>query len=286
MSGQGIGMMDPAYFVGRKAILSWINEAFELSLSKIEETASGAVACQILDALYPGELPASKIRWDAKSSHEMLENYKLIQSLFTKKGITKNVEVEKLTRGRYQDNLELCQWLKSFFEKNYTGNSYDPVTRRQKGRGADTTVSFSTVGKNAGPRILPINGSATDDMPTNTAAPVSHAPKAAAVASPTGNMRGASTVGASASNNHMSSSTGPAATKRINELSTQVADLRLTVESLEKERDFYFGKLRDIEILLQSYNGTDKGTVDTIFKILYATDENAEFVAQDGDVSM
>ena len=29
------------------------------------------------------------------------------------------------------------------------------------------------------------------------------------------------------------------------------ADLRLTVQSLEKERDFYFSKLREIEIMLQ-----------------------------------
>ena len=36
----------------------------------------------------------------------------------------------------------------------------------------------------------------------------------------------------------------------------------------QKERDFYFGKLRDIEILLQSYAGPDRATADTIFKIL------------------
>ena len=33
--------MDPAYFVGRKAILDWLNNTFQMNLSKIEETASG-----------------------------------------------------------------------------------------------------------------------------------------------------------------------------------------------------------------------------------------------------
>lgn len=36
------GMMDPAYFVGRRAILDWLNNTFHMNLAKIEETASGA----------------------------------------------------------------------------------------------------------------------------------------------------------------------------------------------------------------------------------------------------
>lgn len=32
----------------------------------------------------------------------------------------------------------------------------------------------------------------------------------------------------------------------------QITELKLSVDGLEKERDFYFAKLRDIEILCQS----------------------------------
>ena len=32
----------------------------------------------------------------------------------------------------------------------------------------------------------------------------------------------------------------------------QITTLKLSIDSLEKERDFYFSKLRDIEILCQS----------------------------------
>ena len=35
-------------------------------------------------------------------------------------------------------------------------------------------------------------------------------------------------------------------------LSVQITDLKLSLDVLEKERDFYFSKLRDIEILCQT----------------------------------
>lgn len=43
-----------------------------------------------------------------------------------------------------------------------------------------------------------------------------------------------------------------AAKRKLAEANAQIAELKVSVDGLEKERDFYFGKLRDIEILLQS----------------------------------
>ncbi|XP_025825446.1 microtubule-associated protein RP/EB family member 1A-like [Panicum hallii] len=39
--------------------------------------------------------------------------------------------------------------------------------------------------------------------------------------------------------------------EQIQQLSEKIADLKVSVDSMEKERDFYFSKLRDIEILCQ-----------------------------------
>jgi RP/EB family microtubule-associated protein len=56
------------------------------------------------------------------------------------------------------------------------------------------------------------------------------------------------------------------------ELIQQVKVLKLTVEDLEKERDFYFGKLRNIELICQENEGENDPVLQRIVDILYATD--------------
>jgi len=48
---ENIGMMEGAYFVSKNDILKWINETLELNLTKIEQTAPGHIACQIIDII-------------------------------------------------------------------------------------------------------------------------------------------------------------------------------------------------------------------------------------------
>ncbi|EJK49410.1 hypothetical protein THAOC_31718 [Thalassiosira oceanica] len=52
-----------AYFVSRNEILSFFNGLLDLNLTKIEETASGAVACQLTEYIFPGSIPMSKVNW-------------------------------------------------------------------------------------------------------------------------------------------------------------------------------------------------------------------------------
>jgi hypothetical protein len=63
-----VGMMDAAYFTGRVQLLSFFNELLQLNLSKIEETASGAVACQLTEYIFPGSIPMQRVNWEAKVS--------------------------------------------------------------------------------------------------------------------------------------------------------------------------------------------------------------------------
>lgn len=68
--------------------------------------------------------------------------------------------------------------------------------------------------------------------------------------------------------------------KNLDESRKQYSDLKQEMECLEKERDFYFEKLRDIEVMLQDIEDKGQGNDLTaqIFKVLYATAEGFEAV--------
>lgn len=38
--------------------------------------------------------------------------------------------MDRLIKGRFQDNFEFLQWFKKFFDANYDGRDYDPVEAR------------------------------------------------------------------------------------------------------------------------------------------------------------
>ena len=61
--------------------------------------------------------------------------------------------------------------------------------------------------------------------------------------------------------------------QKIAALTEELTTLKLTVTELEKERDFYFGKLRDIEITCQTTEKTEvTQVVEDIQKILYSSE--------------
>lgn len=62
---------------------------------------------------------------------------------------------------------------------------------------------------------------------------------------------------------------------KVEELTAQIMDLKMSVEGLEKERDFYFGKLRDIEVMCQENEETNP-LIHKILEVLYATEVSDE----------
>ncbi|CDU16459.1 uncharacterized protein PY17X_0407900 [Plasmodium yoelii] len=130
------GNMDSGFVVSRKELIEWVNSFLKLNITKIEQCSNGAIYIQLLDILFPNKSVLHKAKWNAKMEYECIVNYKLIQSVFNKIGIKKHMDIDKLIKGKYQDNLEFLQWFKAFFERLVDYNNeqianYDAMERRK-----------------------------------------------------------------------------------------------------------------------------------------------------------
>lgn len=143
-----------------------------------------------------------------------------------------------------QDNLEFLQWTKRFWDQHYPGGDYDAPARR-KAAGAPAAVSAPSGGVRSGANSAGATRRGTTPTVGGTR------PRVAAGA-------GGATSAA---------------------LQQEIATQKEAIAGLEKERDFYFAKLRDIELLLQSAIEADpelENQEDTLVKhiqgILYSTE--------------
>ncbi|XP_033644589.1 microtubule-associated protein RP/EB family member 1-like isoform X1 [Asterias rubens] len=250
--------------MSRNVMLQWVNTSIVLNYSKIEELCTGAAYAQFLDLLFPdANISLKKISFTAKLEHQYIANWKIVQSSFKKIGIDKIIPVDKLIKGRFQDNFEFVQWFKKFFDANYGGQEYDAVAARHgqattggPGGVAHKKVATKTPSAEASPmkctKQLPVK------EPRTTV-------KAAAVAKPA--------AGAATRNNNQKSNRE---NMEVAELKLKAKEAEIAIESLEKERDFYFEKLRNIEVICQEGENEEIPGVKRILEILYATEDGFE----------
>lgn len=235
----------------RTELLQWLNDLLQINYSKIEQCGTGGAYCQILDSIY-GDVPMQKVKMNAKHEYEFLANYKVMQVFFKQKKIDKPIPVDKLVKCKMQDNLEFLQWLKRYWLSTYGGQPYDAVARR---RGAPADVPATMAPIRAGPGL----SASTSRAPVGRKTPL-------------GTRAGSATSGVSA--------------EQLASAQAQVREMSAHLEGLEKERDFYFAKLRDIEILAQQQievleaEGKDDVTLREIQKILYSTEDGFEVPEQ------
>lgn len=254
--------------LSRHDMLSWVNDCLRSQFTKIEELCTGAAYCQYMDMLFPGSVPMKRVKFRTNLDHEYIQNFKILQAAFKKMNVDKIIPIDKLIKGRFQDNFEFLQWFKKFFDANYDGREYDALLARDNlpmgmgsGAGAPKGNGVSAV---VAPRKMPVG--------TNVAAragikPI--APNRPLVQSPPSRFGG----GGVNVNTSKSSSQNSVTNQQIEELTSQMTEMRLNFEGLEKERDFYFSKLRDIEILCQDDEQSQSPFVQKILEILYATED-------------
>merc|ERR1712032_1353266 len=102
-----------------------------MDYTKIEQVSSGAAYCQMMDAIKPGCVPLSKVKFDSIHSYDHVHNFKLLQKASAKNGIRRNIDIDKLTKGKYLDNLEFLQWFKRYFDGNYISGEYYPAKEKR-----------------------------------------------------------------------------------------------------------------------------------------------------------
>ncbi|RTG88639.1 microtubule-associated protein, RP/EB family [Schistosoma bovis] len=176
------------------------------------------------------------------------------------------VPIEKLVKGKFQDNFEFLQWFKRFFDVNYDGHLYDALTARggEKIIGSGKTPNKSQL-----------------DQPRNSissnAKPVGQKQVVTTLRTSQSGVSGTPT-----NNNHYSAGDNAEVAilkQQFDQLTLEAEQNKTTIEGLLRERDFYFNKLRSIEIICQENRKVD--LTKSIFEILYATEDG--FTAPDAE---
>ncbi|KAJ1526018.1 hypothetical protein ONE63_009192 [Megalurothrips usitatus] len=245
--------------LSRHDMLAWVNDCLASSFAKIEELCTGAAYCQFMDMLFPGSVPLKRVKFRTQLEHEYIQNFKLLQAAFKKMSVDKVIPVDRLIKGRFQDNFEFLQWFKKFFDANYDGSPYDGLEARGGlglGSGScDLVVHQSSVPVPSAPRhTAPRVPTMQPRQPIRQSGNV---PKAAPTRTPARPAVGSNQRGDA---------------YKLEELSLENKEYKLTVEGLEKERDFYFGKLRNIELMCQEHDGEELPILQKILDVLYATE--------------
>ncbi|KAK5125492.1 hypothetical protein LTR85_000603 [Meristemomyces frigidus] len=238
----------------RQELLAWLNGLLQLNMTKVEQCGTGAALCQVYDSIFL-DLPMSRVKFTANADYAYLENFKILTNAFRKHRIDHPIPVEQLIKCKMQDNLEFLQWTKRYWDQYYPGGDYDALGRR-KGQAA---------GGGGGRDGGSVRSSGAGAMSSGAGNAAARRPAAAAAPRTNSRQTGGGGAGASAV------------------IQQKNAELMETVQGLERERDFYFSKLRDIELLIQQAMEADPALEEDegsllkqIQTILYSTEEGFE----------
>uniref|UniRef100_A0A0K0G361 Eb1 (inferred by orthology to a D. melanogaster protein) n=1 Tax=Strongyloides venezuelensis TaxID=75913 RepID=A0A0K0G361_STRVS len=286
--------------LSRHEMLLWVNDCLQSSYSKIEQLHDGAGYCLFTDLLFPGSIQLKRVKWNSRLELDWLANWKVVQLAWKQLGIDKSVPVDRLIKGKFQDNFEFLQWFKKFFDANYEGHEYNPIDARGGeplpigGDGKSGTPSSNMVSKptlkshsgsskaisgmrtssnysvnsNASTSKKPISNTTTPKAPPSKglpkATPVFH--DSADGGKKLGQQQPPKVVGIEPAIHNQ-------VVQELEEVRRQLIESEEVLGCMEKERDFYFSKLRDLEILCQDNETTGQIDVKKVLEILYATEE-------------
>ncbi|XP_058066964.1 microtubule-associated protein RP/EB family member 1-like [Anopheles bellator] len=213
--------------LSRIELLAWVNRTLMSEFKKVEELCTGAAYCQLMDVLFPGCLPLKRVKFCTNVQHDFLNNLRIFQNGLVSLKVEKSVPIERLAKGRFQDNFEFLQWFKKFFDANYDGKEYDaPLVRNHvpMGYGAPSVLRPSQR-----PNV-----------------------KVPPVALTTGKERIKSTDSATGIGKREKDDS-KADGAIIDELSKEIGDLAIKMQDAEMARDYYYQKLMLVESWIKEH---------------------------------
>lgn len=240
-----------------------------------------------------------RVDFAATAEYKYLANWKVVQQCFTKHKIDKMIPVERLAKCKMQDNLEFLQWCRKYWDQYYPGGEYDAAGRRSGAAGAaaagpnlSASVSSSAAAGGHGGRSASATSAASSNNVRRAAArPAAAQPTAPATRAPASTSSTAPRAGAGGPRLAGAAPNAAAAQQAQQQNAALQAELQTmtdSVQGLEKERDFYFNKLREIEILIQQVLDANPeaatlegGILTQIQEAMYSTEEGFEVPNQD-----
>ena len=260
---------------------------------------------QLMDAAFPGQIPLSKVNFNARFDYEFSSNFKILQTHFVKIKCDKVVPTDRLIKAKYQDNLEFMQWMKRFFEMQYSGEPYDAKARRK-----ECKVEYASDKKSStGSAKLPLSNYSTASSAATTTAATSatsgsvSSSNGASVAAASDARRSSmmpgtgstikpvrqslmptrtngasgSRYGTSATAAAAGSAKGGASGKdaKVEELTRVCSELNVELAKSDATKEFYYDKLRAIEKLMSDLNPeeeTVEGLKNKVCTILFSAE--------------
>ncbi|EAT39524.1 AAEL008678-PA [Aedes aegypti] len=238
--------------LSRKEMLAWVNRTLLSEFKKIEELCTGAAYCQMMDILFPGCVPLRRVKFCTNLEHDFLNNLKIFQNGLVAMQVDKAVPIDRLIKGRFQDNFEFLQWFKKFFDANYDGKEYDPIGARHQhpmGYGTPNTLRPSQRANVSGgvPKVV-----AGMNKSVNKSSDKKSTPTTAL-----GNLK------ISEANSELM--------EQVQMLSQERDDLTEKTQTVEAERDYYYQKLTLIEALVNEEDCDDtRAFCERAKEIMYA----------------
>lgn len=234
-----------------------------------------------------------KVKFGANlSDYDARNNMKILQAAFNKHNISKQIEVERLIKCRLQDNLELLQWFKRHWMENKDVNTdYDASALRRSGPTASnaptsgvssrrSTLGGSVLPKTPGRRVSSSSSGTSVGAANGT---ISVQKRRVVLGGPGIGGPGIGGAGPGARNITPTETARQLAemARELENASDELGEAKILIDSLETERNFYFNKLREIEILSQNiqdlYSRDDETAKDV--KLMSVLDVMAQIQA-------